>query len=61
MIGTTSRKDVLNDMEMLNVFSTICHVSPVSASDHLMAVLESVDMFNKDEIEYINKKTTGKR
>nr|KAG5713627.1 hypothetical protein BaRGS_024675 [Batillaria attramentaria] len=61
VIGTTSRKDVLRDMEMLNVFSTIVHVSNISSSEHLLAVLENADLFSREELQYIQKKTHGKK
>lgn len=61
VLGTTSRKDVLEEMEMANVFSTIVHVSNISASDQLITVLENVDAFGEKEIQIIQKKTCGKR
>ncbi|KAK7112888.1 vesicle-fusing ATPase-like isoform X2 [Littorina saxatilis] len=61
VIGTTSRKDVLRDFEMLNVFSTIVHVSNISGSKGLMAVLENAEVFGKQELDYIQKKTDGKK
>lgn len=61
MIGTTSRKDVLNDFEMLNVFSTVVHVSNISSSEHLLTVLEHSEVFSKDEVDVIKKKTQGRR
>ncbi|KAL8607609.1 hypothetical protein ACOMHN_003528 [Nucella lapillus] len=61
VIGTTSRKDVLADFEMLNVFSTIVHVSNISSSDQLLAVLENADLFSKAELDQIQKKTHGRR
>ena len=61
VIGTTSRKDVLRDFEMLNVFSQIVHVSNISDSEGLLAVLENAEIFSKRELEQIQKKTHGKR
>ncbi|XP_076459186.1 vesicle-fusing ATPase-like isoform X2 [Babylonia areolata] len=61
VIGTTSRKDVLADFEMLNVFSTIVHVSNISSSEQLLSVLENADIFSKQELESIQKKTQGRR
>ncbi|XP_025100373.1 vesicle-fusing ATPase-like isoform X1 [Pomacea canaliculata] len=61
VIGTTSRKDVLNDFEMLNVFSTVVHVSNISSSEHLLTVLEHSEVFSKDEVDVIKKKTQGRR
>ncbi|CAG2254590.1 NSF [Mytilus edulis] len=61
VLGTTSRKDVLEEMEMSNVFSARLHVSNVSTSEHLMTILENGDAFNEKELQIIQKKTGGKR
>jgi hypothetical protein len=61
VLGTSSRKDVLQEMEMANVFSAIVHVSNISSSEQLLTVLDNVDAFNEKELEIIRKKTTGKR
>lgn len=61
VIGTTSRKDVLQEMEMASVFSTITHVSSITTSEQLMCVLENVEAFSKNELEVIQRKTSGKR
>lgn len=61
VIGTTSRKDVLRDFEMLNVFSSIVHVSNISDSAGLLAVLENAEVFDKQELNQIQQKTEGKR
>jgi hypothetical protein len=59
VLGTSSRKDVLQEMEMANVFSAIVHVSNISSSEQLLTVLDNVDAFNEKELEIIRKKTTG--
>ena len=51
VIGTSSRKDVLDDMEMLNVFSSVVHVANISTSQQLLAVLDSMDVFSRDEMD----------
>ncbi|KAK3083217.1 hypothetical protein FSP39_017075 [Pinctada imbricata] len=61
VIGTTSRKDVLQEMDMAAIFSTIVHVSSISLSEHLMSVLENVEAFGKNELDTLRKKTNGKR
>ncbi|XP_056010319.1 vesicle-fusing ATPase-like isoform X2 [Ostrea edulis] len=61
VIGTTSRKDVLQEMDMAQIFGTITHASNISTSEHLMAVLENVDAFNSNELEILRRKTAGKR
>lgn len=40
IIGTTSRKDVLQEMEMLDAFSTTIHIPNISTGDHLVEALE---------------------
>ncbi|ESP04291.1 hypothetical protein LOTGIDRAFT_207527 [Lottia gigantea] len=61
IIATTSRKDVLLEMEMLSVFNTVVHVSSISTSDQLISVLDNTEVFTKHEVEYIQKKSHGKR
>ena len=61
IIGTTSRKDVLQEMEILNVFHTLVHVSSITSSEHLINVVENIDAFTSNEVEQLKKKTTGKR
>lgn len=40
IIGTTSRKDVLQEMEMLNAFSTTVHVPNIATGEQLLEALE---------------------
>ncbi|EPY73460.1 hypothetical protein CB1_007024001, partial [Camelus ferus] len=40
IIGTTSRKDVLQEMEMLNAFSTTIHVPNIATGEQLLEALE---------------------
>lgn len=40
IIGTTSRKDVLQEMEMLDAFSTTIHIPNISTGDQLIDALE---------------------
>ena len=40
IIGTTSRKEVLREMEMLDAFSTTIHVPNISTGEHLVEALE---------------------
>ncbi|KAL3854358.1 hypothetical protein ACJMK2_013631, partial [Sinanodonta woodiana] len=60
IIGTTSRKDVLQEMEILNVFHTLVHVSSITSSEHLINVVENIDAFTRNEVEQLKKKTNGK-
>uniref|UniRef100_A0A0B6ZZU9 Vesicle-fusing ATPase n=1 Tax=Arion vulgaris TaxID=1028688 RepID=A0A0B6ZZU9_9EUPU len=60
IIGTTSRKDVLNDFEMLPLFKTVAHVSSISNSEQLITVLDSSEVFTEKELKEVRKKTDGK-
>ena len=40
IIGTTSRKDVLQEMEMLTAFSTTIHVPNIATGEQLLEALE---------------------
>lgn len=58
VIGTTSRKDVLRDMEMLDSFSAVIRSHYLTESRHLMAALEGMEAFN--EFSKLEKKVKGK-
>lgn len=60
IIGTTSRRDVLQDFEMLSLFKTVAHVSAISTSDQLIKVLNDSEVFSDQEIKDIQHKTSGK-
>ncbi|KAG5678300.1 hypothetical protein PVAND_007987 [Polypedilum vanderplanki] len=59
VICTSSRRQVLEDMEMLSAFTSVLHVPNLSTPEHLIAVLEDSDVFNKQEIQSIYKKMQG--
>lgn len=40
IIGTTSRRDVLQEMEMLDAFSTTIHIPNISRGEQLVQALE---------------------
>jgi len=61
IIGTTSRKEVLQDFDMLPLFKSIAHVSAVNTDEQLMRILETSKAFNDKEMDYIKRKTSGKR
>ncbi|CAK9797524.1 Vesicle-fusing ATPase 1 [Anthophora plagiata] len=61
ILCTSSRRQVLNDMEMLSAFSTTLHVPNLSNPDHLMSVLEEADLFSKEELTRLHSKFQGKR
>ncbi|XP_072031321.1 vesicle-fusing ATPase-like [Amphiura filiformis] len=61
IIGTTSRRDVLQEMEMVSTFNTHIHVSNLSNGEHLMSVLQTLDCFTQDERVRLASKLEGKR
>ncbi|CAH1249305.1 vesicle-fusing ATPase-like [Branchiostoma lanceolatum] len=61
IIGTTSRRDVLEEMEMTNSFNTNIHVSNLSKPEQLMNALELLECFSKKEMDSIAKKVDGKK
>lgn len=48
-------------MEMLPAFTGILHVPNINKPEQVMAILESTEVFNKQELASIAKKITGKR
>lgn len=40
IIGTSSRRDVLQEMEMLNAFSTTIHIPNISTGEQLVEAME---------------------
>ncbi|XP_059167218.1 vesicle-fusing ATPase-like isoform X2 [Physella acuta] len=61
IIGTTSRKDVLQDLEMYSLFRTVAHVSSVSTSEQLVRVLRDSEVFTSEEITELEMKTSHKQ
>uniref|UniRef100_A0A8C4SJ13 Vesicle-fusing ATPase n=1 Tax=Erpetoichthys calabaricus TaxID=27687 RepID=A0A8C4SJ13_ERPCA len=61
IIGTTSRKDVLQEMEMLDAFSTTIHIPNIGANEHLMEALELLGNFKDQERATIAQHMKGKR
>ncbi|KAJ8668062.1 hypothetical protein QAD02_009725 [Eretmocerus hayati] len=61
ILCTTSRRQVLEDMELITAFSHTIHVPNLSMPDHLLSVLEDVDLFTKEEMASLHAKLQGKR
>lgn len=59
VICTSSRRQVLEDMEVLTAFTSVLHVPNLSSPEHLISVLEDSDVFTKQEIQMIFKKIQG--
>lgn len=59
ILCTSSRRQVLEEMEMLSAFTSILHVPNLSKPEHLMTVLEDSNVFSKPELKSIHKKIQG--
>ncbi|XP_059811703.1 vesicle-fusing ATPase [Hypanus sabinus] len=60
IIGTTSRKDVLQEMEMMDVFNTTIHIPNISTGEQLMEALELLGRFDDRERTRITQHVKGK-
>ncbi|XP_072343092.1 vesicle-fusing ATPase isoform X2 [Scyliorhinus torazame] len=60
IIGTTSRKDVLQEMEMMDVFSTSIHIPNINTGQQLMEALELLGRFDDRERSRITQHVQGK-
>ncbi|XP_032812857.1 vesicle-fusing ATPase [Petromyzon marinus] len=61
IIGTSSRREVLQEMEMLDAFSTTIHVSNISKGEQLMDALEQLSSFEDKERAKISQYVKGKK
>ncbi|XP_012226427.1 vesicle-fusing ATPase 1-like [Linepithema humile] len=61
ILCTSSRRQVLDDLEILSAFNTVLHVPNLSTPDHLLSVLDEVDLFTKHELTSLHAKLQGKR
>ncbi|RZC38213.1 vesicle-fusing ATPase 1-like, partial [Asbolus verrucosus] len=61
VLCTSSRRQVLEDMEMLSAFTAILHVPNLSKADHLLNVLEASEVFSTQELNRIAQQIRGKR
>lgn len=53
IICTSSRRQVLEDLEMLSAFTTVLHVPNLSTPEHLLNVIEEFDVFTKKHVQEI--------
>uniref|UniRef100_H3CKM7 Vesicle-fusing ATPase n=1 Tax=Tetraodon nigroviridis TaxID=99883 RepID=H3CKM7_TETNG len=60
IIGTSSRRDVLQEMEMLNAFSTTIHIPNISTGEQLVEAMELLGSFQDVERANIAKAVKGK-
>uniref|UniRef100_T1IP97 Vesicle-fusing ATPase n=1 Tax=Strigamia maritima TaxID=126957 RepID=T1IP97_STRMM len=61
ILCTSSRRQVLEEMEMLSAFTAVLHVANLSTGEHLMSVLEQTDCFTKEELQRLARKVEKKR
>ncbi|XP_036196025.1 vesicle-fusing ATPase isoform X2 [Myotis myotis] len=61
IIGTTSRKDVLQEMEMLTAFSTTIHVPNIATGEQLLEALELLGNFKDKERTIIAQQVKEKK
>lgn len=61
VLCTSSRRQVLEDLEMLSAFTAVLHVPCLSKTDELLTVLEETDIFQKKDIQAIAKRIHGQR
>ncbi|XP_049804725.1 vesicle-fusing ATPase 1 [Schistocerca nitens] len=61
ILCTSSRRQVLEDMEMMSAFTAVLHVPNLSKPEHLIAVLEETDVFSKKDVATISRKIQGQR
>ncbi|KAL1116857.1 hypothetical protein AAG570_005326, partial [Ranatra chinensis] len=61
ILCTTSRRQVLEDMEMLSCFTAVLHVPYLNKPAHIMAVLENVELFSPSDLSSIKRQLHDKR
>ncbi|XP_005858767.1 PREDICTED: vesicle-fusing ATPase [Myotis brandtii] len=61
IIGTTSHKDVLQEMEMLSAFSTTIHVPNIATGEQLLEALELLGNFKDKERTTIAQQVKDKK
>ncbi|XP_031632428.1 vesicle-fusing ATPase 1-like [Contarinia nasturtii] len=59
ILCTSSRRQVLEDMEMISAFTSLLHVPNLSTPDHVLSVLEENDIFNKQDLITLAKRMKG--
>lgn len=62
VLCTSSRRQVLEDMEMLSAFTGILHVPNLNKAEHIIAILETfTGVFKKQDLVKVQKQIQGKR
>jgi vesicle-fusing ATPase len=60
VIATTSERDVMKEFGLYQTFSKVVHVPNVSRGGEILNVLEQLDCFNKNEIDFLSKELRRK-
>ncbi|CAN7991441.1 unnamed protein product [Ixodes hexagonus] len=61
VLCTSSLKGVLDEMGMSTSFTAVLRVPNLSQAQHVLAVLEDVDCFSKEELDRIARQLEGRR
>merc|ERR1719187_2984804 len=61
IICTSSRKEVLDQMEMVPAFTDVLHVPNLSTSNHILNVVNERGAFSKDEMAGLSRKLQGRK
>ncbi|CAN8000784.1 unnamed protein product [Ixodes pacificus] len=61
VLCTSSLKGVLDEMGMSTSFTAVMRVPNLSQAQHVLAVLEDVDCFSKEELDRIARQLEGRR
>ena len=59
VICTTSRREVLEQMEMLSAFTDVLHVSNLTQAENFRTILQENKLFGPAEIDQVLKKLSG--
>ena len=51
----------MKDLGLYQTFSKVIHVSNVSRGNEIMSVVEQLDCFSKQELDYLQKNLKDKR
>jgi len=61
VICTSSRREVLDQMEMLSAFTDVLHVANLSSGSHLISILKQSDAFSKEDVAKLASKLSGRK
>merc|ERR1712241_45473 len=61
VFATTSRRDVLEQMEMTSAFTDVLHVANLTTGSHLMSILTQSDAFSKEDLAKLAKQLQGRK